>query len=337
MSQWKNSSHVVSKLYKYETAVSYTTKQTTKIFEILVKSYILNSMQTIYINDKGYPPQLREISSPPKALHMRSIIDKPFDKFKKRPMIGVVGTRMCTPYGKRVTEYIVKGLVRAGVVVVSGMANGIDTEAHKAALEADGETIAVLGSGIDDSVLYPRSNIKLAREIERHGAVISEFDPYAKSETYFFPQRNRVISGLSMGIVVVEARERSGALITANFALEQNREVFAVPGSIYWETSAGPNNLIREGAKCVTCAEDILEELNLAVPDEQKNKIIAKNPIEQKIIDIFSKIPGAPLHIDSIVENTGLVAGEISSSLTMMELEDKVKNIGGDYYILAAR
>ena len=251
-----------------------------------------------------------------------------------KPLIGVVGTRMCTPYGKRVTEYIVKGLVRAGVVIVSGMANGIDTEAHKATLNAGGETIAVLGSGIDDSVVYPRSNIKLAREIEQHGAVISEFDPYAKSETYFFPQRNRVISGLSMGIVVVEARERSGALITANFALEQNREVFAVPGSVYWETSAGPNNLIREGAKCITCAEDILQELNLAIPDSEKNKITANNDIEQKILDIFAATPSAPLHIDVIIENTKLLANDVASSLTMMELEDKVKNIGGDYYVL---
>jgi len=293
-------------------------------------------MQTISINDKEYPAQLREIASPPKVLHIRSSIDKPFDKLRARPMIGIVGTRMCTPYGKRATENIVKNLVRAGVVIISGMANGIDTEAHKAALAAGGETIAVVGSGIDESVIYPRSNVKLAREIENHGAVISEFDPYATSERYFFPQRNRVISGLSLGVVVIEARERSGALITSNFALDQNREVFAVPGSVYWDTSAGPNNLIKQGAKCVTRAGDILEELNLSIPEEEKNKIIAKNPMEQKILDTFASSPGAPIHIDSIVENTGLAAHDVSSSLTMMELEEKVKNRGGDYYVIGS-
>jgi DNA processing protein len=281
----------------------------------------------IHINGEQYPPQLREITSPPKVLYIRGYMPK------DKPLIGIVGTRMCTPYGKRVTENIAKGLVRAGVVIVSGMANGIDTEAHKAALEAGGETIAVLGSGIDDSVLYPRSNVKLAREIEKHGAVISEFDPYAKSETYYFPQRNRVISGLSMGIIVIEAREKSGALITANFALEQNREVFAVPGSIYWETSAGPNNLIREGAKCVTRAEDILEELNIAIPDNQKSKIIANNKTEQEIIEFMLEKGGGAIHIDAIVENTKLPANDVASSLTMMELEDKIKNVGGDYYV----
>ena len=282
----------------------------------------------IHKHDEQYPPQLREIASPPKTLYVRGYMPK------GKPLIGIVGTRMCTPYGKRATEYIAKGLVRAGVVIVSGMANGIDTEAHKAALNAGGETIAVLGSGIDDSVLYPRSNVKLAREIEQHGAVISEFDPYAKSETYYFPQRNRVISGLSLGVVVVEAKERSGALITANFALDQNREVFAVPGSMYWETSAGPNNLIKQGAKCVTCAEDILEELNIAVPDNEKTKITAANEIQQKILDLLLDKVGAPMHIDDIIENTKLSPNDVASSLTMMELEDKVKNTGRDYYVL---
>ena len=284
---------------------------------------------SIPINDEQYPPQLREIAQPPKVLYVRGHIPK------NRPMIGVVGTRRCTPYGKRVTEHIVKGLVRAGCVIVSGMAIGIDSEAHKAALEAGGETVAVVGSGIDESIVYPSSNKVLAREIEKHGAVISEFDPYAHSETYFFPQRNRVISGLSLGVVVIEAKERSGALITANFALEQNREVFAVPGGVFWETSAGPNNLIKQGAKAVTCAADILEELNLTVPDEESKKIIAKNPTEQKIIDVFSKNPGAPVHIDIIVGKTKLSASEVSSALTMMELQEKVKNLGGDYYTIA--
>ena len=282
----------------------------------------------IHINDKQYPAQLREISQPPKVLYVRGHIPK------NRPMIGIVGTRRCTPYGYRVTEHIVKGLVRAGVVIVSGMAIGIDSAAHKAALAAAGETVAVVGSGIDESVVYPTSNKVLAREIEKKGAVTSEFDPYAKSENFYFPRRNRVISGLSLGVVVIESKERGGSLITANFALEQNREVFAVPGGLFWETSTGPNNLIKQGAKAVTCAEDILEELNLAIPDKEENKVIAENPTEQKIIGVFSTNPGAPIHIDIIVDKAKLSASEVSSALTMMELEEKVKNLGGDYYTL---
>lgn len=284
----------------------------------------------IAINDEQYPAQLREIAQPPKALYIRGHIPK------NKPSVAVVGTRHCTPYGHRATDSIVRGLVRAGVVIVSGMANGIDTEAHKAALSAGGETIAVLGSGIDESVLYPQGNKMLAREIEKHGAVISEFDPYAKSETYYFPQRNRIISGLSLGVVVIEAKQKSGALITSNFALEQNREVFAVPGSIHWETSVGPNNLIKQGAKCVTCAEEILEELNIPFAEETPRIWAGRTPAEEKILSVLSRTQGAPLHIDAIVQETNLSPQEVSSTLTAMELEDMLKNLGGDYYVLAA-
>lgn len=284
---------------------------------------------SVRINDEQYPPQLREIHQPPAVLYIRGHIPK------NKPFVAVVGTRHCTPYGKRATEYIVRGLVRAGVVIVSGMANGIDTQAHKTALEAGGETIAVLGSGIDESVLYPQSNKMLAREIEKHGTVLSEFDPYAKSETYYFPQRNRVISGLSLGVLVVEAREKSGALITSNFAVEQNREVFAVPGSIHSETSVGPNNLIKQGAKCVTCAEEILEELSIPFAEKTARMQTARTPAEAKILALFQNGRGEPLHIDTIVQETNLSPQEVSSTLTGMELEDMAKNLGGDYYVLA--
>lgn len=289
-----------------------------------------NTYPKISIQDEQYPASLREIPQPPKVLYIRGHIPK------NKPMIGVVGTRRCTPYGRRATEHIVRGLVRAGVVIVSGMANGIDTEAHKAALKAGGETIAVVGSGIDESVIYPSSNTNLAREIEQHGAVISEFDPYARSETFYFPQRNRVISGLSLGVVVVEAKEKSGALITANFALEQNRDVFAVPGSIFWETSKGPNTLIRQGAKGVTSADEILEELNIPIPKESQSRIKSQNPIEQKILEALLRQAGAPAHIDAILTQTKLSASDISSAISLMELEDRIKNLGGDYYILVS-
>lgn len=300
------------------------------IVVIMLKESKKTEYPKISLDDENYPAQLREIPSPPKSLYIRGHIPE------GKPMIGIVGTRRCTPYGKRVTEHIVKGLVRAGCVIVSGMAIGIDSEAHKAALASGGETVAVVGSGIDESVVYPASNKGLAKEIEKHGAVLSEFDPYARSETFYFPQRNRVISGLSLGVVVIESKERGGSLITANFALDQNRDVFAVPGSIYWETSMGPNNLIKQGAKPITCAEDILEELNLSFPDSQTNNIIAENPTEQKILDVFSKNPNAHIHIDAIIEGSKLPPADISSAITMMEISDKVKNLGGDYYIITA-
>lgn len=286
------------------------------------------SYKKISISSSEFPSQLREIPSPPKLLYVRGTISA------TKPMIGVVGTRKCTSYGKRATESIVKELARAGVVIVSGMANGIDTEAHIAALEGGGETIAVVGSGVDESVIYPRSNVRLAREIERHGAVLSEFDPLAKSETYFFPQRNRIISGLSLGVIVVEAGEKSGALITANYALEQNRDVFAVPGSIYAETSIGTNNLIKQGAKCVTSVYDVLEELNIPMPGNELSEIASSNPIEERITRALVSNGGDPMHIDKIIEFSQLSAQEVSSSITMMELSDKVQNLGGSRYVI---
>lgn len=282
----------------------------------------------IRISDEQYPASLREIAQPPKILYIRGHIPK------NRPMIAVVGTRRCTTYGRRATERIVSGLVRAGCVIVSGMAVGIDSAAHQAALEDGGETVAVVGSGIDESVIYPSSNKHLAREIEKHGAVISEFDPFAKSETYYFPQRNRIISGLSLGVLVVESKERGGSLITANFALDQNREVFAVPGPFFAETSAGPNNLIKQGAKAVTCAEDILEELNIAVPTKIGEKVTASNPVEQLVLDAILDKNGEALHIDDIVQRTKFSAAQVSSALVAMELDEKIKSLGGDYYVV---
>ena len=302
-------------------------------FLYIVRAMFKNREKTNYpairINDEQYPAQLTQIASPPEVLYVRGHIPK------DRPMIGIVGTRRSTPYGKRVTEHIVKGLVRAGCTIVSGMAIGIDSEAHKAALEAGGETVAVVGSGIDESVVYPASNRHLAEVIETHGAVTSEFNPYEKSQNHFFPQRNRVISGLSLGVVVIEAKEKSGALITANFALEQNREVFAVPGSIFWDTSAGPNNLIKQGAKAVTCAEEILEELNIPLPDQNINRIFSKNPIERQILELLLDKNGAPMHIDAIIQKSKLSASQVSSAIVEMELNEKIKNLGGDHYVLA--
>lgn len=285
----------------------------------------------VRFGEKGFPFLLSQIPQPPKELYFRG---KHPSELENLPKIAVVGPRMHSPYGKRVAEAIAGKLAQAGIVVVSGMAIGIDSVSHRAAIEAGGQTIAIVGSGIDESVVYPRSNKSFAKEIEKHGYVASEFDPFSRPETFFFPQRNRVVSGLSLGVVIIEAREKSGALITANLALEQNREVFAVPGSIYSETSKGTNNLIKQGAKCVSSAEEILEELNLENNLKQIEMPIASNGIEKKILAAIIDKGGESMHIDAIVEKTKLSASQVSSAIMAMELTDKIKNLGANRFVI---
>jgi len=212
----------------------------------------------ITIQDKNYPKLLKEIYSPPALLYVKGTL-KLEDKFA----LGIVGTRKLSAYGRQITPLITADLAQSGLTIVSGLAKGIDTLAHQAALQAKGRTIAVLGSGINKANIYPFVNQQLAEEISQNGAVISEFSIDTEPLPQHFPQRNRIISGLSLGTLVIEAPEKSGALITAKDALEQNRSVFAIPGPIYSPNSLGPNNLIKMGAKLVSQANDILQELNL--------------------------------------------------------------------------
>jgi len=212
----------------------------------------------ITIQDKNYPKLLKEIYAPPATLYIRGSF-YPKDKIS----LGVVGTRNLSPYGRQITPIITSELSKASITIVSGLAKGIDTIAHKTAIENKGRTIAVLGSGVNTNNIYPAINKYLAEEIIQNGAIISEFPINTEPLPQNFPQRNRIISGLSLGILVIEAPEKSGALITAKDALEQNREVFAIPGHILSNNSLGPNNLIKLGAKLVTKTSDILEELNL--------------------------------------------------------------------------
>lgn len=216
------------------------------------------NIDLITIKDKKYPRLLKEIYNPPSLLYIKGSI-KSADRFS----IGVVGTRKISAYGQKITPVITNQLVKAGLTIVSGLAKGIDTFAHQTALESNGRTIAVLGSGLDKESIYPICNQDLAEEISKKGALISEFPIKSRPLAYHFPQRNRIISGLSLGILVIEAPQKSGAIITANCALEQNRDVFAVPGDILFDNSSGPNNLIKMGAKLVSQAKDILEELNI--------------------------------------------------------------------------
>jgi len=215
-------------------------------------------IKIITIQDESYPKLLKEIYAPPAILYIRGSF-KPSDKFS----LGVVGTRKLSSYGQQITPKITSELSQSGLTIISGLAKGIDTIAHQAAIDNNGRTIAVLGSGIDSKSVYPAINKYLAEKITENGAVISEFPINTKPLAQNFPQRNRIVSGLSLGILVIEAPEKSGAMITARNALEQNRDVFAIPGDILSNNSMGPNNLIKMGAKLVTKTNDILEELNL--------------------------------------------------------------------------
>lgn len=278
-----------------------------------------------------YPVLLKEIYNPPPVLYARGNSKILAHEF----MVAVVGTRKISAYGKQVAPLLAKELARAGVVVVSGLALGVDEAAHRATIEAGGITVAVLGSGIDDQSIYPASNRQLVKKIvETGGAVISELPLRSLPLKMHFPFRNRIISGMTLGTVVVEADLDSGSLITAKLALEQDRQVFAVPGSIFNQFSAGPNNLLKMGAKAVTAARDILEELNLkaATRELAARKILPETPTEAKILPLLS---AEPIHIDKLILETGLPAGDVSSALVMMEIKGKVRNLGAMQYVIA--
>jgi len=281
----------------------------------------------ITLQDKEYPAMLKEIHDKPKELYIRG-------KFESadKTAIGIVGTRKYGQYGKQVTLDISGKLAKLGITIVSGLAKGIDTFAHEAALEAGGRTIAVLGTGLDKKSFFPASNWRLAEKISQHGVVISEYPAGTRGTQFTFPQRNRIISGLSLGVVVVEAPEKSGALITAALALEQNREVFAVPGSIYEKNCQGTNQLIKIGAKTVTCIEDILEELNLLHLLKTEKKNIKPETREEEII--FSVLSLQPMHIDEIIKKSGLSTSTVNATLMMLELKKAVRNLGKGNYVL---
>ncbi|MEK7151382.1 MAG: DNA-processing protein DprA [Patescibacteria group bacterium] len=286
-----------------------------------------NKIVVVTILDQEYPELLRHIPDPPFLLYVRGNTEAWTNQ-----CFGVVGTRALSEYGKRVVPHITLDVARAGFNIVSGLAAGIDTLAHKTALEADISTIAVLGTGIDDATIFPPQNLGLAHKIiEKGGAVISEYAIGTHGTKFSFPQRNRIISGLSRGVLVVEADAISGALITARCAAEQGRDVFAIPGNIFAKTSQGTNNILKKGAKIVTCAEDILEEYELEVKNKKiKVKIKADNPAEEKILAVLSS---EAIGIDDIIRQTELAAHEANAALTLMELKKKVKNLGGKFVL----
>lgn len=275
--------------------------------------------------DDEYPRHLLEIYDPPPVLFMQGELVSS-DEWS----VGVVGTRRATSYGKHVTRTIVTDLVQAGVTIVSGLARGIDGFAHRAALEVGGRTIAVLGSGLAN--IYPPEHRELAQQIRENGALFSEFPPHTKPEASNFPRRNRIISGLSLGVIVVEAGKRSGALITARYALDQGREVLAVPGNITAKSSQGTNRLIQEGAKPVLHANDVLEELNLSMLDTQvaAQLTIPTTPEEDRLLDLLS---GQPVHVDELSLGSGMTVSLVTSTLSMMQLKGLVRQVEGMSYV----
>jgi DNA processing protein len=279
-------------------------------------------------DSKGYPKYLKEITHPPPLLYVRGEI-KEVDEWA----IAVVGTRRKTAYGRQVTTNLVRGLVNNRITIVSGLARGIDSIAHQTAVEMGGRTIAVLGCGPD--IIYPSENRALASNIvSGHGAIVSEFALGTKPEGKNFPPRNRVISGLSLGVVVIEAGKRSGALITADFALEQNREVFAVPGNVTSPASRGTNSLIQEGAKLVRNVEDVLEELNMMMVQE-KTAVQMAMPESAEEAQLLHNLTHQPIHIDALTRQVELSSALVSSTLTLMELKGMVRQVGGMQYVLA--
>jgi DNA processing protein len=276
---------------------------------------------------QDYPRLLKNIVDSPPILYVRGHL-KPEDEWA----LAVVGTRRATSYGRECTRLLVGGLVESGITVVSGLAYGIDTEAHKTAVRAGGRTIAVLGCGVD--IVYPSENRQLSQAIIEKGAIISEYPLGTNPESGNFPRRNRIISGLSLGVLIVEGTIQSGARITADYALEHGREVFAVPGTILRRNSSGPNYLIQNGAKLVTQVNDILEELNLTMiaHHAEARAIIPDNEVEAVLLE---RLSAEPIHVDDLGQATGLSAPEIASALTMMELKGMVRQVEGMNYVIA--
>lgn len=292
-----------------------------KIWEQIARQGI----QILTWEDEAYPSRLKEIDQPPPVLYVRGEY-LPEDAFA----VALVGTRRVTPYGRQITEEIAAFLAANGMTVISGLARGVDAIAHTAALKAGGRTLGILGSGVDR--IYPPEHRALAEQMMERGAIISDYAPGTPPEASNFPPRNRIISGLSLAVVVIEAGETSGALITAEFAAEQGREVFAVPGSILAPQSKGTNKLIQQGALPLLNASDLMQALNLTRVGEQKaaRKALPADAVEAQLLAVLGE---QPVHVDELRNQTGLPIEKVSATLTLMELKGMVRQVGGMHYV----
>lgn len=288
-----------------------------------------NEVDVITIYDENYPEGLKNIYDKPLVLYVKGNMIE-----QDHIALAVVGSRKATNYGKWATEYFVKELVKLNVTIISGFASGIDSIAHKTSLENGGRTIAVLGNGLD--VVYPRKNKELYNEILKNGALITEYTFGVQPLPYNFPQRNRIISGLSLGIVVIEAKEKSGSLITAEHALEQGKEVFALPGNINSIFSRGTNKLIKEGAKLIMNIEDIVEEIyelkkNFIRYKEEEIDYSQLSDLEIRVVDILKE---GPIQSDMIALKVGLDISTVNSTLTILEMKGIIKEMTGRIFSL---
>lgn len=314
-------------LEKSPTAKLLTTRKTLNL-ELELAKIERAGAHLLTLADQAYPPLLRELADAPAILYVRGTL-----QLEDHRSLSIVGTRKATVSGRDAAYNLSKQLAGYGITIVSGLAHGIDSAAHRGAIDGGGRTIAVLGCGIDN--VYPRDNQKMAMEIIEHGALISEFPIGTPPEARNFPRRNRVISGLSLGVIVVEAPEKSGALITASVAAEQGREVFAVPGNIFNPSSSGTNRLIQDGAKLVMSVADILDEFNIVRESAQTRtvaeQIAPSNPVEAKVLQHLS---ADPIHIDELVRQLDLPVATISSTLTILELKGLARATGYMQYCL---
>ena len=285
-----------------------------------------SGVRAVTWHDPEYPPRLKEIYDRPPVLYLRGELTPEDER-----SVAVVGTRKPSAYGREAAYQMSHDLAKAGVVIVSGLARGIDAVAHRAALEAGQRTIAVLGCGAD--IVYPREHARLTSDIIQNGAIVTEHPLGVRPDAQNFPRRNRIMSGMTLGTVVVEAGEGSGALYTANHALEQDREVFAVPGSIFSPGSRGANRLIKNSAaKLVTDYSDVLEELNLSSVGRQI-EMTALFPQDENESSVLQYVTYDPVHIDEVIRGTGLASPVVSGALAMMELKGLVKQLGGMNYV----
>ncbi len=299
--------------------------------------------QVITLADEAYPQLLREIYDPPIALYVKGDLEAAL----LRPAIAVVGSRRCSTYGINAANFLSRELAAQGVTIISGLARGIDGAAHRGALEAGGKTVGVIGTGLD--VNYPKEHNKLADELAANGAVVSEFPLGTPPLAQNFPYRNRVISGLCYGVLIIEAAEHSGSLITARLANEQGREVFAVPGNITSQTSFGPNFLIKDGAKLVQQARDVIEEFPLPIreallgvsrPDKKdKNaspaqatfEAVALSPGEQKVLGLLAADVAS--HIDELLISSGMSSPELMGALLGLAMKDRIRELPGKCFV----
>lgn len=288
-----------------------------------------SDIETIGYTDERYPALLREIPDAPPLLHVRGTYDWRPD----RPMITIVGTRKPSAYGRQVTQDFSRRLAQAGFTVVSGLAFGVDSLAHEATVESHGQTLAVIGSGVDDASIAPQSHLTLAHRIMDHGgAILSEFIPGTTATPGTFPARNRIMAGMSPLTLVIEAGEQSGTLITARLALEYHRDVCAIPGSIFAPGAAGCHQLIKRGAKLVTSIEDILEEFP-SLTDATMTSPSTQPDLTEEEARIFSLLSHEPIHVDRIILLVSQRASSTTAILTLLEMKGLAKNIGGMHYI----